>query len=799
MLIMDDLKSSGKISGTHKYELSDPEEKLKTLLELMDDTVIFTDDDGIIKLIYNRNDISSDLSEGDSFIDYVFTEDRDFVEKKMNHFLKTGASLKIKFRNKSGIHCVLNGSGVKDGNDSKEGIFIIKRDSKSKSEKKIKDKDSGIANVLFNSAQVIILSLDNKGRIIRFNPFMEKISGYSLKEVKGKDWFSVFIPAKESENVKKIFNEAISDNKTMGNINSIITKNGGIRDIEWYDSVTKNFNGEINGLWALGLDITERLSAEEALRTSEAQLSNAMKIAHLGYWEYDAVSDYFLFNDQFYSIFRTTAEKVGGYMMRPSEYAEKFIPPEERYTIDREMKLAMDAKDPDFSRQVEHRITFADGEPGYISVRFFIVKDKYGRTIKTYGANQDITERKKAEKILQEQNEKYHALNDKLRESFEELKLLNSEYQQAKVKAEESDKLKSAFLANMSHEIRTPMNGIMGFSKMLNKPGITDEKKKQYTNIIDDLCRQLLQLIDDIINISRIESGQLTVSNCETNINDVLISLFSIYKPNMGNNNISFYLNKTLPDDRAVILTDQLKLRQILNNLLNNAIKFTHEGYIKYGYNVKNNYVEFYVEDSGIGIPSDMQEYIFERFGRVETSYSRIYGGTGLGLAISKAYVLKLGGKIWVESGMGKGSKFFFTIPYNFCGKIEEKIKYLHGENPVILVVEDDEINYLYIEETIIVMNVKILHARNGVEAIELFKQNHIDLVLMDIKLPDMDGYEVTKNIKKIKPETPVIAQTAYAMIGDKEKAINSGCDDYISKPIDEKKLMDKISKFLNQ
>lgn len=769
-------------------EFSHVEEKLESLLENIQDIVVFTDNKGLIQSV-NKNSEVENLVIGNNIYDIFSPAEKNKIIKKLELIFNGNKNIAFDFRDVSGNFYNASAGGIKNSDKVTGAVLIIKKIYENENFDEI-----DFAVNLIETAQAIVLVLDIDGKIVRFNPYMEEVSGYYLSEVRGKDWFSVFIPEKNRGALKKMFLKAVNDNRTIGNVNPIMTKKGELREIEWFDKVLRNKNGKIIGLLCVGQDITERIKSEEALRTSEAQLSNAMKIARLGYWELDVANNQFIFNDHFYSIFRTNAAEVGGYIMTPQEYAKRFLYPDDMAMVASETKMALETDDPDYSRQLEHRILFADGEIGYISVSFFIVKDKNGKTIRTYGANQDITERKKAEKKLEEQNEKYQALNQKLIESLEELRKTNLELQKAKLRAEESDKLKSAFLANMSHEIRTPMNGIMGFSKMLVKTGLSENKKAQYAKIIDDLCIQLLQLIDDIINISKIETGQITINQNKININDLLITLFSIYKPVTGKNNINFYLTKDLPDDEAEIITDQIKFRQILDNLIGNAIKFTHTGFVKIGYSVKNDFLEFYVEDSGIGIPIELQESIFERFRRVEAS-SKIYSGTGLGLSISKAYVEKLGGKIWVKSEPGKGSVFYFTIPFVPANKKSGKGKGVkRKEKSVVLIVEDDEINYLYFEEVLIDINMDILHAKNGKEAIEICRDNpDIDLVLMDIKLPDLNGYEATKQIKKIRTNLPVIAQSAYAMTGDRETAINAGCVDYITKPIDSKDLIEKI------
>ena len=255
------------------------------------------------------------------------------------------------------------------------------------------------------------------------------------------------------------------------------------------------------------------------------------------------------------------------------------------------------------------------------------------------------------------------------------------------------------------------------------------------------------------------------------------------------------------------ILTDETKLRQILINLLDNAFKFTAKGEIRFGYSIKGSFIEFFVSDTGIGIEEENLEIIFERFRQVEFTSARKFGGTGLGLSISKAYVEKMGGKIWVESKMSVGSKFLFILPLELVKKpvknIKEKMKEIDDVNwssKKILIGEDEEINYRFFEEILIDTKVNLIWAVNGKEAIEqCMVSDSIDLILMDIKMPVLNGYDATREIKKLKPNIPIIAQTAYALVGDEMKAREAGCDDYIHKPIDIDSLIQKIATFLDK
>jgi len=385
-----------------------------------------------------------------------------------------------------------------------------------------------------------------------------------------------------------------------------------------------------------------------------------------------------------------------------------------------------------------------------------------------------------------------------------ERKLAEIKLLQAKEHAEESDRLKTSFLQNMSHEIRTPMNAICGFSGQLIKHDITDEKRKKFVSIIQNSCYQLLSIVTDILTISSIETKQEKLNISKTSINNLLLDLLSIFKLQSSNQNISLFIKKQLTDKQAEVYTDETKITQILTNLISNSLKFTHNGFIEFGYNLKTDIepteMEFYVKDSGIGINSEMQEKIFERFLQANKSIQVNYGGTGLGLSISKGFVELLGGKIWVQSELGKGSTFYFTIPYKPVNEIDNTNSIsLQKENiTTILVAEDVEYNFLVIEEMLNDTDFKIIHAKDGKETVEICKSNtNINLILMDIKMPVMDGHEAAKLIKEFRPDLIIIAQSAYAL-KDEIKKYGDIFDDYITKPIKETELKQKLMKYVN-
>ncbi len=388
-------------------------------------------------------------------------------------------------------------------------------------------------------------------------------------------------------------------------------------------------------------------------------------------------------------------------------------------------------------------------------------------------------------------------------------KTYEEELKKAKETAEESDRLKSAFLANMSHEIRTPMNAILGFSSLLKDPAISREKQAYYIDIIDTKGKDLLKIISDIIDVSRIEAGDLSVRTEPVMIYEFIRKIYNEYEQDVqftSRSNLQFRLS--LPDrGKAVIVnTDPSRLKQVFVNLIQNAIKFTPEGYIEMGFELqKDHTVRFYVKDSGIGIPREKQKIIFDRFRQIDDSHTRQSGGTGLGLTISLSLVQKMGGELSVISGENKGSEFSFALKYILPGeqdgkeaKHEKDSKQAEPDmkGKKVLIVEDDEASYLLLETLLKQYHTAVTRARNGVQALANLSESNYDLIMMDIRMPEMNGMETTSRIREKYPDLPVIAQTAYARETDREEAMNCGCNDYISKPINTAELKSILLKY---
>ncbi len=383
----------------------------------------------------------------------------------------------------------------------------------------------------------------------------------------------------------------------------------------------------------------------------------------------------------------------------------------------------------------------------------------------------------------------------------------------AKEHAEQSDRLKSAFLANMSHEIRTPMNGILGFASILKEADLTGEEQQEYLKLMEQSGIRMLNIINDIVDISKIESGLMEVHLKESNINEQIDFIYTFFRPEMDKKRIQFLSKKSLLGKEAVINTDREKIYAILTNLVKNAIKYTDEGSIEFGYNLKTErqakVLEFFIQDTGIGIPKHRQKAIFERFIQADITDKMARQGAGLGLSISKAFVELLGGKIWVSSEEGKGSTFYFTLPYNTEPEeknVVGKVVPTEGmENPInlevlglkILIADDDETSGKLISITVNKLSKEVIKVRTGNAAVEICLKNpNIDLILMDIQMPDMNGYEATRQIRQFNKEVVIIALTAFGLSGDREKAIKAGCNDYVAKPIKSAELLALIRKY---
>ena len=376
-------------------------------------------------------------------------------------------------------------------------------------------------------------------------------------------------------------------------------------------------------------------------------------------------------------------------------------------------------------------------------------------------------------------------------------------------KAQQSEMMTSVFLANMSHEIRTPLNGIIGFSEIIAETEL-DETQRKYIDIVQQNGETLLNIINDIIDISKFEANQITIVEKSFNLHALLRSIYETFNKLLKNNSVELKLFLPTNNDELII-SDEHRIKQILTNLLSNANKFTNKGEISFGYDIvkknDNEYIEFFVKDTGIGISKEDKAKIFERFTQLDSRISRKYGGSGLGLSISKNIVSLFNGEIWLESTLNKGTTFYFTIPYKLATTTTTttttnspsilSIDRINIDDKKILIIEDDENNYIYLKELLSVKDENIFRAISGGEAINLTKEIDFDIILLDINLPIMNGWQIFNKIKEIKPDSKIIAQTANAFKEDIEKAKELGFNGYLTKPFNRKSLFDEINKVL--
>ncbi len=592
--------------------------------------------------------------------------------------------------------------------------------------------------------------------------------------------------------------QKLKDNELLEHVYRMKHKNGGWHWLESRESIyERSESGVPAKIFGIITDITERRIAEQALVQSEEKFREIYEQSPVAIQYYDKDGNLIDVNKKTLELFGiNSSDEIAPYNFwqdsKLSEQNEKDL----RNGIQVSLSDTLD-----FDEVKKHKL-FKTKKSGFIDVEMLVApildqNNTIGYLVHLF----DVTVRKKAEEQIINQNAEYEALNEELRQTNEELYI-------AKRKAEESDRLKSAFLANMSHEIRTPLNGIKGFINLLEKPELSEEKRKHYTQVIHKSSDRLITTINNIIDISKIEAGQVQITNEVLNLNELLREIEEFFEPQAKSLGLNFNFNYPLSDDDSFIITDNELLYGIITNLVKNAIKFTEEGSISVGYRINKSlgsYVlEVYVKDTGVGIPKDKLDLIFKRFVKADIEEKNAIQGSGLGLAICKAYVDFLSGEIYVESQEGKGSTFRFSIKCSKPNKTKDKLSSDNSfelpANLKILIVEDDLVSYDLLENLFSEYDVKILHALNGKEAIEIYNANpDIDVILMDMELPIMDGYQATREIRKLSPNTIIIAQTAFAMEGDSEKSIKAGCNDHLTKPIDEDVLIKTIIKHLSK
>jgi len=517
--------------------------------------------------------------------------------------------------------------------------------------------------------------------------------------------------------------------------------------------------------YEMAFDITPQKEAEVALRESMDILNATQRLARIGGWEWNLQKNTMSWADETYLIH---GFKPGEVPVGSEEHIQRsldcYFPADRQAALEAFNRCVEEGK----SYNMELPFRRADGRVIWVQTMANAVYEE-GRIVKVIGNIIDITERQQIMRELVE----------------------------AKERAEESNRLKSAFLASMSHEIRTPMNGILGFLQLLKEMDLTSEERDRFIEIVNKSGQRLLRTINDIIEMSKIEAGQVQLLREEIDLDVMMQFLLEFFGRPAREKGLALEWEQKVPGQHLRIFSDHEKLNSILTNLLNNAIKFTEHGDVRFGWRIEGDQLRFFVQDTGSGIPSDRIEAIFDRFTQGDLRLSSPHEGSGLGLSIAKAYCEKLGGTIGVDSAVGKGSLFFFTIPYEpVTGRLsgiasEDSEKALIRKGLTVLIAEDDDTSYEYLETILKKEGLEVVRTTDGRGTVETIKARpDIPLMLMDIRMGKMSGIEATMEIRRFNPSVVIIAQTAYALAGDREKALAAGCNDYIAKPVAKENLL---------
>ena len=779
------------------------EKRFRAMIEHSSDAITLIDKEG--KIIYESPtaaELSGYAAEeriGKDRFETIFPDDVPRISKLLETIILTpGASVTAQFRSirKDGTVWWAEGTATNLLNEPFINAIVI--NFRNISDRKKVEEKLKLTQFAIDHSQISIYEVDENGNIIYVNKHACESLGYSNEELLQLKIWNIDFSLNE-----KLWKKQQNKCQSAGASTIETThrrKDGTEFPVEVSIDYIEFENLKVS--FSFAKNISDRKQAERALKESEERFRQIFEEGQFGIIISGSDFKFINANPAFCSMFGYTVDEI-----RTKTFADITHP--EKTGSEWEKVKNMEIGNVN-QIKVEKKYVKKNGDFLWGSLISTSVRDDRGDVLYYLSMIQDITDRKKTEEALQQQNREYQSLNEEyltqneeLVESLERIQNINKELKKAKEKAEESDRLKTAFLANMSHEIRTPMNGILGFASLLKEPKLTGIQQHRYVDVIQQSGQRMLNIINDLIDIAKIEAGQVELKMEKVNIDMLLNSQYNFFKPEAKKRGLLFSCQKDVSISECFINTDETKLSQILSNLIKNAIKFTDCGGIEFGYVKDGENLQFFVKDTGIGIKPKMIDKIFERFCQDDVPNSRTHEGAGLGLSITKAYVEMLGGKIWVESEVNTGSVFYFSIPFNLPvedkkGKRDtDENKSITSADITVLIADDDEISYMYLKEILQRSELRSLHAKNGLQAINLVKENRdIKLVLMDIKMPVLDGLEATRIIKQIRPELTVIAQTAFASESDRKKSFFAGCDDYISKPVSRNLLIEKIDKY---
>ena len=754
--------------------LRDSEEKYRLIVERANDGIEISQND---KIIYSNKRFAEILGysleemKGLSFNEIFSDESKeDLINRQIlrNKSDERQNQYEATFIRKDGklINVSVNYQIIDFNN--KPATFAIIRDI---TESKKMEKELRKLSTAVEQSPSVIAITDISGKLEYVNPKFIELTGYQMQEIMGKTPRILKSGVLPDNVYNELWSTILSGNTWRGEFHNK-KKNG---EMYWENAAITpvlDSDGKTIHFLKVAEDITEWKEIEDALRLSEEKYRLIVENANDGI--IISQKDQFIYsNNRFAQMLGYNVEELNNI-----SFKEIYTKEATKSLYDRHNKREKGEFVPN-----HYETTFKkkDGNIIIVDVNYQIIE--FQEEEATFAIIRDITDQKHANEALKE----------------------------ALKKAKESDHLKSAFLANMSHEIRTPMNGIMGFARLLRNKDISGEKQEQYLDVIEKSSERMLNIINDLIDISKIESGQMELHSQKFSINEMITFIQNFFDPECNSKGIELIASSSLPPEEAIIVSDKNKLEAIMINLLKNAIKFTHHGHIKFGYEQYEDVLMFYVEDTGIGIPENKQKQIFDRFIQADSSMTKPYEGAGLGLSISKAFVEMLGGTLELRSKVNSGSRFYFSIPFikfnngdaqSFSSDEKEPDKpfNLSKHNLKVIIAEDDEPSFLYLNILMQPFCRTIIHARNGAECVELCKKHKdVDLILMDVKMPIMGGYDATKAIRVFNRDVIIFAQTAYALSDDQNKILESGCNDYISKPIQESNLGALIDKYFSK
>ncbi|WP_319481096.1 PAS domain S-box protein [uncultured Draconibacterium sp.] len=707
----------------------------------------------------------------DKFSTYILPEYLVLVNDAIKNAVKNPnelISLEYEVKKANGKLAWFSSSGKVIPENKKLTIYGSTIDITEKKQNELKLKQS---DRVFNLSLDMFCIAGFDGYFKYLNPAWERTLGWSIEELLSKPWLDFVHPddADNTENIKSV----IVDGKEVYKFeNRYICKDGTIKWLSWKSQPFPKENimiGAVRDITEAKRTENELIQAKEKVEENEKKFRQAFDHAGIGMALVSLKGNLLKINQSACQIWGYTEVELLNMSFQEITHPD------------------------DLKKDLELRHKCIDGKINHYNISKRYIK-KSGETM---WAKLHVS---LVRNNLQQPQFFISQIEDITKQVIYEQELIK-----AKEKAEESDRLKSAFLANMSHEIRTPMNGILGFTELLQEAELSVKNQKNYIDIIEKSGNRLLNTVNDIIEISKIESGEIKVTKSKVDIISLLDILVAFFKHEAKNKNIDIVLQNNIDGNDLTITSDKNKLSSILSNLIKNAIKYTNEGTINVGLKIENNQVLFSCQDTGIGIPKNRQKAIFNRFEQADIEDKHAHQGSGLGLAIVKSYVEMLDGRIWVESETGKGSAFYVLLPHEHEEKkeqivpLEVKSSDFGMKNINVLIVEDDVISLMHLSEILKAKVKNIISARNGLEAIDACKNNSgIDLILMDFKMPVMDGIEATKEIRRFNKDIVIIAQTAYALEGDREKARDAGCNDYISKPINKDILFEVINKYFN-